>query len=73
VLGPAGLPGLVLATGHFRAGVLLAPVTADTVAAYLSTGTPDPLWQAFGAGRFTRPGSGDRHSNGGHRQEEAVA
>lgn len=73
VLGPAGLPGLVLATGHFRAGVLLAPVTADTVAAYLSTGTPDPLWQAFGAGRFTPPGSGDRHSNGGHRQEEAVA
>ncbi len=73
VLGPAGLPGLVLATGHFRAGVLLAPVTADTVAAYLSTGTPDPLWQAFGAGRFTRPGSGDRHGNGGHRQEEAVA
>ena len=50
VLGPAGLPGLVLATGHFRAGVLLAPVTADTVAAYLRTGTPDPLWQAFGAG-----------------------
>lgn len=73
VLGPAGLPGLVLATGHFRAGVLLAPVTADTVAAYLSTGTPDPLWQAFGAGRFTPPGSGDRHGNGGHRQEEAVA
>jgi glycine oxidase len=52
VIGPASLPGLVLATGHFRAGVLLAPVTADTVASYLSTGTPDPLWRAFGPGRF---------------------
>ena len=27
--GPAGLPGLVLATGHYRNGVLLTPVTAD--------------------------------------------
>jgi glycine oxidase len=52
VIGPSGLPGLVLATGHFRAGVLLAPVTADTVAAFLRTGTPDPIWQPFAAGRF---------------------
>jgi glycine oxidase len=52
VIGPSSVAGLVLATGHFRAGVLLAPVTADTVAAYLRTGTPDPLWQAFRAGRF---------------------
>jgi glycine oxidase len=52
VLGPSRLPGLVLATGHFRAGVLLAPVTADTVAAYLTGGEPDPLWAAFTPGRF---------------------
>jgi glycine oxidase len=56
VLGPSGLPGLVLATGHFRAGVLLAPVTADTVAHYLLTGEPDPLWPAFAPARF-RPGA----------------
>jgi glycine oxidase len=55
VLGPSGLPGLVLATGHFRAGVLLAPVTADTIAHYLLTGEPDPLWTAFAPARF-RPG-----------------
>ena len=52
VLGPSELPGLVLATGHFRAGVLLAPVTADTVADFLRTGTPDPRWLPFAAGRF---------------------
>jgi glycine oxidase len=52
VLGPSELPGLVLATGHFRAGVLLAPVTADTVASFLATSEPDPLWSAFAPGRF---------------------
>jgi glycine oxidase len=52
IIGAATVPGLVLATGHFRAGVLLAPVTADTVAAYLRTGTPDPIWQAFEPKRF---------------------
>jgi glycine oxidase len=52
VLGPARLPGLVLATGHFRAGVLLAPVTADTIAAYLASGEPDGLWSAFAPTRF---------------------
>ena len=58
VIGPSELPGLVLATGHFRAGVLLAPVTADTVTHYLTTGTADPRWQAFAPGRFRarRPG-----------------
>jgi glycine oxidase len=56
LLGPAALPGLVLATGHFRAGVLLAPVTADTISRYLLTGQPDPLWAAFGAGRFPPAG-----------------
>lgn len=56
IIGLSELPGLVLATGHFRAGVLLAPVTADTVAAFLRTGVPDPLWGAFAAGRH-RPSS----------------
>jgi len=52
IIGPSELPGLVLATGHFRAGVLLAPVTADTVASFLRTGSPDPIWRAFAAARF---------------------
>jgi glycine oxidase len=52
LIGPSELPGLVLATGHFRAGVLLTPVTADTVTHFLTTGAADPLWQAFRPGRF---------------------
>jgi glycine oxidase len=35
LIGPGALPGLVLATGHYRNGVLLAPLTADRVAELL--------------------------------------
>jgi glycine oxidase len=52
VLGPSCLPGLVLATGHFRAGVLLAPVTADLISGYLATGELDERAAPFGPGRF---------------------
>lgn len=59
VLGPSGLPGLVLATGHFRAGVLLAPITADAVAEYLATEQLSGLAVPFTLARFRReePGS----------------
>jgi glycine oxidase len=53
VLGPSCLPGLVLATGHFRAGVLLAPVTADLISGYLATGELDERAAPFGPGRFS--------------------
>jgi glycine oxidase len=55
VLGPSALPGLVLATGHFRAGVLLAPVTADVITEYLTTRRMPGVASAFTPGRFSRP------------------
>lgn len=39
LVGPSSLPGLVLATGHYRNGILLAPLTADLVLEVLTTGT----------------------------------
>jgi glycine oxidase len=71
VLGPSELPGLVLATGHFRAGVLLAPVTADTVAAFLRTGTPHPSWRPFAPGRFPARGQPVAEGHGGGHTAEA--
>ncbi len=59
LLGPSGLAGLVLATGHFRGGVLLAPVTADLIAGYLTTGRLPELAAPFAMGRLPaspRPG-----------------
>jgi glycine oxidase len=35
-IGPGALDGLVWATGHFRNGILLTPVTADLVASVLA-------------------------------------
>jgi glycine oxidase len=52
VLGPSSLPGLVLATGHFRGGVLLAPITADLITDLLTTGTLAASAARFSAGRF---------------------
>ncbi len=37
LLGPTGAPGVVLATGHYRHGILLTPVTADELAISLDT------------------------------------
>jgi glycine oxidase len=72
ILGPTALPGLVLAAGHFRAGVLLAPVTADTMSAYLRTGTPDPMWPAFRSDRFTPHGRGRGEVTCHREPQEAV-
>jgi glycine oxidase len=38
VLGACALDGLYAATGHFRSGILLAPVTAEIVAELVTTG-----------------------------------
>jgi glycine oxidase len=59
VLGPSQLPGLVLATGHFRSGVLLAPVTADIITDYLESGRLPDAALPFLPERFVRAdGSG---------------
>ncbi len=52
LLGPCALPGLVLATGHHRNGVLLTPVTADAVAQLLLSGALPEVAAPFTAGRF---------------------
>jgi glycine oxidase len=52
LLGPAGPEGLVVATGHYRNGILLTPVTADTIAELLATGRVPDLIAPFAPGRF---------------------
>lgn len=50
--GGAHTGGVVVAAGHHRNGVLLAPVTADLIADLLVTGRSDPLLASFRPGRF---------------------
>jgi glycine oxidase len=45
IVGRGAVDGLVLATGHFRNGILLAPITAEAVAATLA-GTEPPAAMA---------------------------
>jgi glycine oxidase len=46
------MPGLVYATGHFRNGVLLAPLTARMVADLVLDNLEDPLLGATKPQRF---------------------
>jgi glycine oxidase len=43
---------VVVAAGHFRNGILLAPITARLIADLVLTGSADPILDAFGPGRF---------------------
>jgi glycine oxidase len=43
---------VVVATGHYRNGILLTPVTADAVAACVTTGAPTAVARPFSPGRF---------------------
>jgi glycine oxidase len=52
LIGSTSVPGLVLATGHYRNGILLAPVTAEAIAHLLAKGEPSPLSSDFEPSRL---------------------
>ncbi|TME77799.1 MAG: FAD-dependent oxidoreductase, partial [Chloroflexi bacterium] len=49
---PPGWGGIVLATGHFREGILLAPITGELVLDLLARRRPRLPIEAFDPGRF---------------------
>jgi glycine oxidase len=51
-IGPGALPGLHWATGHYRHGILLTPVTAEIMACVLSGQEPPELASEFTPSRF---------------------
>ena len=55
LLGPLA-PGLLLATGHYRNGVLLTPVTGDAIADLLTTGELPVVARPFTLDRFVHSG-----------------
>lgn len=52
ILGPAGCDGLLIATGHYRNGILLAPITARLVRDWIVRGQPSFDVSAFSPLRF---------------------
>jgi glycine oxidase len=53
IVGATGIDGLLVATGHYRNGILLSPVTADAAVAHLTGQRPAKEWEPFSPQRFT--------------------
>jgi glycine oxidase len=52
ILGATETPGYYVATGHFRDGILLAPITAEVMTAVIEGRTPEHDLRPFSAARF---------------------
>lgn len=57
ILGQSPCENLTLATGHYRNGILLAPITAKLIAAQVWQQQTDPLLTPFSWQRFLKPTS----------------
>ena len=54
MIGAGALPGLVVATGHYRNGILLAPITADAVVELITSGALPAGFDRFDPCRFAQ-------------------
>lgn len=54
ILGPGEWDGLLFATGHFRSGILLAPITAHLIREWATGTTPGMDCERFSPLRFAR-------------------
>jgi glycine oxidase len=52
IIGPTDLDGLLVATGHFRSGILLAPITAQLIREWITTQNVSQEWARFSPMRF---------------------
>jgi glycine oxidase len=59
ILGPTDMEGLMIATGHYRNGILLAPITAKFIREWITEGRVSMDCEDFSPLRFTR-GDADR-------------
>ncbi len=53
LLGRTSAPGLVMATGHYRHGILLTPITAEEIARLVHTGETSDWLRPFSPQRFS--------------------
>jgi glycine oxidase len=52
ILGPTDIEGMLIATGHFRSGILLAPITARWIREWVTTQKVSQDWERFSPMRF---------------------
>jgi len=56
ILGPVDIEGLLFATGHFRSGILLAPITAQLIGEWVKNERVSLDWERFSPMRFLEAG-----------------
>lgn len=57
LIGRSSAPGIMMATGHYRHGILLTPVTAEEMAHLIQTGETSAWLEPFSPARFSDPQS----------------
>ncbi|BAU63554.1 glycine oxidase ThiO [Stanieria sp. NIES-3757] len=67
ILGQSSCENLFFATGHYRNGILLAPVTASLIANLILEGKSDPLLSYFSCERFLSQPQPNFNSFNGHK------
>jgi len=58
IIGPTDVEGLLIATGHFRSGILLAPVTARMIREWVCTQKVSVDWERVSPIRFVEAARG---------------
>lgn len=58
IIGPTDLDGLLIATGHFRSGILLTPITARLIRDWVTTQKVRADWAPFSPMRFQQARQG---------------
>jgi glycine/D-amino acid oxidase-like deaminating enzyme len=53
ILGPTDLEGLLIATGHFRSGIILTPITARLIREWITLQRVSVDWDRFSPLRFS--------------------
>jgi glycine oxidase len=61
IIGPADLEGLLIASGHFRGGILLAPITARLIREWITTQNVSEDWSRFSPMRFVETAKATNH------------
>jgi len=64
LLGPAGVDGLTIATGHYRNGILLTPITAKLAREWIVEKHVSIDWEIFNPLRFADAGAESASSSG---------
>ena len=54
ILGVSEIPGVIFATGHYRNGILLTPITGDEIARLVIHGETSEWLKPFSPSRFSR-------------------